>query len=575
MTFQNSQHHATHIDTHDLHDTHDTHDMHDTHDTHDMHTTARQEIPHTFSIATNPAQQEMTAPHQTPRVAPATSIADQLLGAFPSGTYCLPALLSLAEIVETTSVATAAVECAMRPRFLINPEWVANHAQTPEKLVMLTMHELHHVVLGHTRLFARATPLDNLVFDAVINSMLCQLFPDRAYQALLTDIYSANKFPECFLRPTNVWIDGVHIKEPPALLQPELKHLAPLYQKLYTPEGATYEELREAFRGSITDEQFVRVQLLGDHSEENPSAEQSSGGVAIATGGKVSGKSVDGLRIELVGEPNTLQGDGADESTCELKEPKCASSAGRLETRSPQLLQEVRRIVEQWPRPKNPIKGRSLHDLLVSTTVELAPRSNRGALTKLLRTMSVESGKGRVRNLRMDSVCVESPIPRLMRRSVVLNAIGAAPLLHQEQLDMKRVVPQGEQVHVYLDVSGSVSGLVSALYGAILDNAQFVHPIVHLFSTRIVDVTLQQLRAGYCVTTGGTCIGCVAQHMQQHKVRRAVIVTDGFVGAPSVVARRILEKVRIGVALTPDNSTRNDLNDLVEHWAQLKVIFHD
>ena len=556
MTFQNAQYLVTHIDTYDL------------------QTTLHNESPHAFHIAASPAQQEIPAPYQTPAVAPTTSIADQLLGAFPSGTYCLPALLSLAEIVETTSVATAAVECTLRPRFLINPEWVAQHAQTPEKLVMLTMHELHHVVLGHTRLFARATPLDNLVFDAVINSMLCQLFPERPYQALLTDIYSENKFPECFLRPTNVWTNGVQITVPPVLLQPEHKHLAPLYKKLYTPEGATYEELREAFRGAISDEQFVKVQLLGDHSDENPSAEQAPNGVAYAVAGKASGKSADGLRIEFADESNTLQGD-ADESACEVKEPKCASSAGRLETRSPQLLQEVRRIVEQWPRPNNPIKGRSLHDLLVSTTVGLAPRSNRGALTKLLRIMSVQSGQGRVRNLHMDSVCVESPIPRLMRRSVVLNAIGAAPLLHQEQLDMKRVVPQGEQVHVYLDVSGSVSGLVGALYGAILDNKQFVHPVVHLFSTRVVDVTFKQMLNGDCHTTGGTCIECVAQHMKKYKVKRAVILTDGFVGAPGVVARRILENVRIGVALTPDNSIRRDLEGLVEHWAQLKVQFHD
>ena len=556
MTFQNTQHQARNIDTHDL------------------QTTLHNETPRAFHIAASPAQQEKPAPYQTPPVAPTTSIADQLLGAFPSGTYCLPALLSLAEIVETTSVATAAVECTLRPRFLINPEWVAQHAQTPEKLVMLTMHELHHVVLGHTRLFARATPLDNLVFDAVINSMLCQLFPERPYQALLTDIYSENKFPECFLRPTNVWTNGVKITVPPVLLQPEHQHLAPLYKKLYTPEGATYEELREAFRGVISDEQFVQVQLLGDHSDENPSSDQAPNDVAYAVASKASGKSTNGLRIEFAGETDALH-DEADESACELKEPKCASSAGRLETRSPQLLQEVRRIVEQWPRPNNPIKGRSLHDLLVSTTVGLAPRSNRGALTKLLRTMSMQSGQGRVRNLHMDSVCVETPIPRLMRRSVVLNAIGATPLLHQEQLDMKRVVPQGEQVHVYLDVSGSVSGLVGALYGAILDNKQFVHPVVHLFSTRVVDVTFKQMLNGDCHTTGGTCIECVAQHMKKYKVKRAVILTDGFVGAPGVVARRILESVRIGVALTPDNSIRRDLEGLVEHWAQLKVQFHD
>jgi hypothetical protein len=38
-------------------------------------------------------------------------------------------------------------------------------APTPEKLLMLIMHELHHVLLGHTRLFPRLTQIDNLVFD--------------------------------------------------------------------------------------------------------------------------------------------------------------------------------------------------------------------------------------------------------------------------------------------------------------------------------------------------------------------------------------------------------------------------
>ena len=105
MTFQNTQHQARNIDTHDL------------------QTTLHNETPRAFHIAASPAQQEKPAPYQTPPVAPTTSIADQLLGAFPSGTYCLPALLSLAEIVETTSVATAAVECTLRPRFLINPDY--------------------------------------------------------------------------------------------------------------------------------------------------------------------------------------------------------------------------------------------------------------------------------------------------------------------------------------------------------------------------------------------------------------------------------------------------------------------
>ena len=81
------------------------------------------------------------------------SLTDQLLQAFPSGSFCLPAMLELASIEETDAVPTAAVECVARPRLLLNPTWIAEHAGTPEKLVMLTLHELHHVVLGHTRLY--------------------------------------------------------------------------------------------------------------------------------------------------------------------------------------------------------------------------------------------------------------------------------------------------------------------------------------------------------------------------------------------------------------------------------------
>ena len=79
-----------------------------------------------------------------------SSLTERLLQAFPSGSFCLPAMLELASIEETDAVPTAAVECCARPRLLLNPQWINEHAATTEKLVMLTLHELHHVVLGHT-----------------------------------------------------------------------------------------------------------------------------------------------------------------------------------------------------------------------------------------------------------------------------------------------------------------------------------------------------------------------------------------------------------------------------------------
>jgi len=46
------------------------------------------------------------------------------------------------------------------------------YCQDDEDLFLLILHELYHVILGHTRLFPRFALIDNIVYDAVINSML-------------------------------------------------------------------------------------------------------------------------------------------------------------------------------------------------------------------------------------------------------------------------------------------------------------------------------------------------------------------------------------------------------------------
>jgi hypothetical protein len=55
------------------------------------------------------------------------------------------------------------------------------------------MHELHHVLLGHTKLFQRLSTADNIVFDAVINSLLCRMFPQPAYVACQQE---TDQFPQ-------------------------------------------------------------------------------------------------------------------------------------------------------------------------------------------------------------------------------------------------------------------------------------------------------------------------------------------------------------------------------------------
>lgn len=449
------------------------------------------------------------------------ALAERILDAFPSGSYALSGLLRLLDIVETDSVPTAAVECRIQPRMLINPAFVQAFAATPEKLLMLVMHELHHVLLGHTTLFPRSTPAHNFVFDAVINGIVCRMFPGAEHTAFFSDYYSAERFPECLLRPPPGWprTPGV---APAMLALPESwrAQAQELHAALYSDTGASYHEV------------FAVLPKL------------------LAAGGD--------LVADLDGVP--LLGGHATPGTAE----------GQLEQQSPLMFDIVRELVEQWPQPPDPIRGRSLADVLraSSVTAQRDP-SNRTLLRRLIRQVAGERGSGRVRRLGEDAMV--TPLPTMARRSLVLRALGAEPLLHPDVLPWRRRISVGARVHVYLDVSGSMNGVLNALYGAVLDCESLVHPTVHLFSTLIANVSIAQLRAGACRSSGGTDIACVAEHMATHRVRRAVLITDGWVGAPGGSHLDTLTRARLAVAYLGTGTNQTDLKDVARHTAVLKT----
>ena len=243
------------------------------------------------------------------------SIADRILDCFPSGSYALAALLRLMDIIESDTVPTAAVECRIQPRLLINPGFVRQHAATSEKLLMLVMHELHHMLLGHTTLFPTVTPVQNFVFDAVINGIICRMFPAPEYTAFLEDYYEAASFPHCLLRPPPGWPDQVSTPDGiSGLASQTAERIRDVHAALYSEAGATYKEVFDLLPKLLPEDAIASVPLLGGHD-------------------------------------------------------KNGATAGALEHRSPILFDVVRSIVEEWPQPPDPIQGRSLADVLKEATI--------------------------------------------------------------------------------------------------------------------------------------------------------------------------------------------------------------
>jgi hypothetical protein len=109
-------------------------------------------------------------------------------------------LFGLFDIEFSEETQTACVECRMTPRLLLNKTFLEEYCQDDGDLFLLILHELYHVILGHTRLFPRVRPIDNIVFDAVINSMLCRTVGRTVGTRLFTQINSYDSLPERLLR---------------------------------------------------------------------------------------------------------------------------------------------------------------------------------------------------------------------------------------------------------------------------------------------------------------------------------------------------------------------------------------
>ena len=175
---------------------------------------------------------------------------------------------------------------------------------------------------------------------------------------------------------------------------------------------------------------------------------------------------------------------------------------------------------------------------------------NRTRLRALLRWAGGLSDRGTVRAIGPVERAVATPLRSGSRRDVVLDLLGSPVLLHEGAVGARGRARAGERVHVYLDVSGSVSGYVGVLAAAIRDCSALVHPVVHAFSTVVADASLADLAAGQFRTTGGTDVACVAEHARTHGVRRAVLLTDGYVGRAHGVDAETLSGMRIGAAYT-------------------------
>jgi len=222
----------------------------------------------------------------------------------------------------------------------------------------------------------------------------------------------------------------------------------------------------------------------------------------------------------------------------------------------PVVAAEIRQIVAEWPMVQR-ISGRDQGEEAHRERASLespAKAAIRAIRKAILALAGQRGGDG--------SVIIRTEAERAAvlpfrsgsdRRADALLSAGAEPLLYGTALRQSTIAP-AERVHVYLDVSGSMSTWLGLLYAALAPLEALLHSKVHLFSTQVHDVPAKRLRHGDIFTTSGTDIAAVTGHLVRSRVRRALVVTDGVVGAapPEDLKKLNARRSRIAALITPD-----------------------
>ena len=459
-------------------------------------------------------------------------IVARILDVIPPRSFELMTFLSLFRVRFSDKTETACVTCGESPELLLNKEFVEEHCKTDEHLFMLVMHELYHVILGHTRLFPRSTEVRNLVFDAVINALLCSLFPQPAFTSFFTDYYPSDKMPFALLRPKG--------KGTPPVAENALNLL------YGGSDTGTYHDVYEALLKSGCVKE-IKVYLQG-------------GGLGEAA----------------------LPGDGRARTRCA---PLLLGSHGEEdEEMSAEMKDLIHKIISKWPSPDRPLKGRDLgasERMRDYGSYEMPDVALRRGMRRLMRRAAMPGPKEiRCRSVRERLCETATFLPDWHDRSHEARevALGEA-LIYRAVTEVRRPISRDtRQAFVYFDVSGSVADEVPSVAQALLPYCRRGLCTVHVFSTVVHSTTARDLAARKFVSTGGTDIDCVLRHVldlpARKRPRSVVVVTDGYTGCPnSVLAANFRAAgMRLYVGLVksdPQYNPEKDLSSITQEFVRL------
>lgn len=181
----------------------------------------------------------------------------RLFSVIPIGSLHMIEFLKIINIRFDEQISSAGITCSIKPELLLNKQFIEEHCKSDEHLFMLIMHELYHIILGHTHLFSSHEEIDNIAFDCIINALLCRMFPEEEYVSFFTSINPSSSFPGCLLRPSDENTPSEFVS---------------LLKNLYSSDTVTYYEVYECiinkYKSQLINNKGDYI-LLGNHANQS------------------------------------------------------------------------------------------------------------------------------------------------------------------------------------------------------------------------------------------------------------------------------------------------------------------
>jgi hypothetical protein len=417
--------------------------------------------------------------------------------------FSVRAMLRIVAVEFTETVPTLAVTRESPPRMLVNLSFLGRHCRNDLQVKAVILHEFLHVLLRHTEDSRPLTPARHLAFDAVINAIIHRQC-GSGYSSMMSEYYGRAHGVKRLLRPMNHDESELHWKQlcGKAPRDPLLDSWSALYSgRLIADDIETLAE------------QFAR-----------------SGAENGLSGGEAAG--------DDIAEIGDLLGNHE-----ELGQPLPAELEGVLDAAMKEMNGSG-----IWREPRSRGVGANPYEALVAGRNEALEQWRRKTLAVLRRHVEPDR-----RSRAHRDVPLEYRVPVLSpgdRRAFIRSLWS--PFIPDAAWSSAVPRPEGT-AQVYLDVSGSMDcemPLIIALLGRL---SRHIRRPFWAFSDEVAPALIErnQLRT---VTTGGTSMACVLEHLARTQPAAAIVITDGYIEEVDPELLRQAAATRLHAVITRDGN---------------------